>query len=76
MDHIIHNAYEVLVEGRVCMRERNALKTSPSKGSEAERKSMETFRAIRKELRFYLIRSLLLETILADNGIPIPECDD
>lgn len=28
MDRIIHNAYEVLVEGRVSMRERNGLKSS------------------------------------------------
>ena len=34
MDRIIHNAYEVLVEGRVSMRERNGLKSSPSKGGE------------------------------------------
>ena len=34
MDRIIHNAYEVLVEGRVSMRERNGLKSSHAKGGE------------------------------------------
>ena len=32
MDRIIYNAYEVLVEGRVSMRERNGLKTSIPEG--------------------------------------------
>ena len=32
MDRIIHNAYEVLVEGRVSMRERNGLKSSHAEG--------------------------------------------
>ena len=36
MDRIIHNAYEVLVEGRVSMRERNGLKSSHSKGGEED----------------------------------------
>ncbi len=36
MDHIIHNAYEVLVEGRVSMRERNCLKSSLPKGGEED----------------------------------------
>ena len=34
MDRIIHNAYEVLVEGRVSMRERNGLKSSLTEGGE------------------------------------------
>ena len=49
MDRIIHNAYEVLVEGRVSMREK---------------------------LHFYLKRIQLLESILTENGIPVPEYDD
>ena len=36
MDRIIHNAYEVLVEGRVSMRERNALKSSRTEGGEGD----------------------------------------
>ncbi len=36
MDRIIHNAYEVLVEGRVSMRERNGLKSSHAKGAEQD----------------------------------------
>ncbi len=43
---------------------------------EAERESMEIFYAMREELRFYLKRTQLLETILTENGIPIPEYDD
>lgn len=43
---------------------------------EAERESMEIFYAMREELRFYLKRTHLLETILTANGIPIPEYDD
>ncbi len=43
---------------------------------EAERKSLEVFYAMRKELHFYLKRTQLLETILAANDIPIPEYDD
>ena len=42
----------------------------------AERESMEIFYAMREELRFYLKRTHLLETILTANGIPIPEYDD
>ena len=34
--HIIHNAYEVLVEGRVSMRERNGLKSSHAEGGEED----------------------------------------
>ena len=36
MDRIIHNAYEVLVEGRVSMRERNGLKSARTEGSEED----------------------------------------
>ena len=43
---------------------------------EAERESMEIFYAMREELRFYLKRTQLLETILTENGIPIPEYGD
>ena len=43
---------------------------------EAERESMEIFYAMREELRFYLKRTQLLETILTENGIPLPEYDD
>ena len=34
MDRIIHNAYEVLVEGRISMRERNGLRSSRTKSGE------------------------------------------
>ncbi len=43
---------------------------------EAERETMEIFYAMREELRFYLKRTQLLETILTANGIPIPDYDD
>jgi len=43
---------------------------------EAERESMEIFYAMREELRFYLKRTQLLETILTANGIPLPDYDD
>lgn len=43
---------------------------------EAEQKSMKIFYAMREELRFYLNRIHLLETILFDNGIPFPEYVD
>ena len=43
---------------------------------EAERKSMEIFYAMREELHFYLKRTQMLETILTENGIPIPDYDD
>jgi len=43
---------------------------------ETERESLEVFYAMREELHFYLNRTLLLETILAANDIPIPEYDD
>lgn len=43
---------------------------------EAERESMEIFYAMREELRFFLKRSQLLESILTANGIPIPDYDD
>ena len=43
---------------------------------EAERESMEIFYAMREELRFYLKRTQMLETILTANGIPIPDYDD
>ena len=43
---------------------------------EAERESMEIFYAMREELCFYLKRTQLLETILTENGIPLPEYDD
>lgn len=43
---------------------------------EAERGSLEIFYALREELHFYLKRTLLLESILAENSIPIPKYDD
>ena len=43
---------------------------------EAERESMEIFYAMREELRFYLKRTQLLETILTENSIPIPDYND
>ena len=43
---------------------------------EAERESMEIFYAMREELRFYLKRTQLLETILTENNIPIPDYND
>ena len=43
---------------------------------EAERESMEIFYAMREELHFYLKRTQLLETILTENDISIPDCDD
>ena len=43
---------------------------------EAERESLEIFYAMREELRFYLKRTQMLETILTANGIPIPDYDD
>ncbi len=43
---------------------------------EAERESMEIFRAMREELRFYLKRTWQLENLLAENGIPLPESED
>lgn len=33
MDRIIHNSYEIMVEGRISMRERKGLKASAQKGS-------------------------------------------
>ncbi len=43
---------------------------------EAERESLEIFYAMREELRFFLKRTQLLESILTANGIPIPDYDD
>lgn len=43
---------------------------------EAERESLEIFYAMREELQFYLKRTQLLETILTENGIPIPDYED
>ena len=43
---------------------------------EAERESLDIFYAMREELRFYLNRTPMLETILTANGIPIPVYDD
>lgn len=40
---------------------------------EAERESLEIFHAMREELHFYLNRTQLLETILTENNIPIPD---
>ncbi len=40
---------------------------------DAERGSMEVFYAMRQELQFYLKRTLQLEKLLAENGIPLPE---
>lgn len=42
---------------------------------EAEREAMEISYAMWEELRFYLKRTQLLETILTENGIPIPDYD-
>ncbi len=36
MDRIIHNAYEILIEGRVSMRERNGLRSSHAEGGEGD----------------------------------------
>lgn len=43
---------------------------------ETEQESLEIFYAMREELRLYMRRTQLLGTILAENGIPIPEYDD
>lgn len=43
---------------------------------EAEQESSEIFYAVREELHSYLKRTQLLETILTENGIPIPDYDD
>ena len=43
---------------------------------EAEQESLEIFYAMREELRLYLKRTQMLETILTANGIPIPDYDD
>ena len=43
---------------------------------EAERESMEIFYAMREELHFYLKRTQLLEIILTENNIPIPDYID
>lgn len=43
---------------------------------EAERESLEIFYAMQQELRFYLKRTQLLETILTENGIPLPDYED
>ena len=40
---------------------------------EAERESMEVFFNMRQELQFYLKRTLQLEKLLGENGIPLPE---
>ena len=40
---------------------------------EAERESMEIFYAMGEKLHFYLKRTQLLETILTENNIPIPD---
>lgn len=36
MDRIIHNAYEILVEGHISMRERNGLRLSSPKDDEGD----------------------------------------
>ena len=36
MDRIIHNSYEIMVEGRISMRERNGLKVAEHIESETE----------------------------------------
>ena len=36
MDRIIHNVYEILIEGHVSMRERNDLKSSQPRGGEED----------------------------------------
>ncbi len=43
---------------------------------EAERESMEIFHAMREELQFCLKRIQLLEVVLTDNGIPVPDYED
>ena len=43
---------------------------------EAERESLDIFYAMREELRFFLKRTQLLESILTANGIPIPDYDN
>ncbi len=43
---------------------------------EAERESMEIFYAMRDELQFCLKRIQLLEVVLTDNGIPVPDYED
>lgn len=43
---------------------------------EAERASLEIFYAMREELHFHLKRTQMLENILTENGIPIPEYND
>ena len=47
MDRIIHNAYEVLVDSRVSMRERKSLKTA-QEGSGQDRISLPPIRLISK----------------------------
>ncbi len=43
---------------------------------EAERESMDIFHAMREELLFCLKRIRLLEVVLTDNGIPVPDYED
>ncbi len=43
---------------------------------EAERESMEIFYDMRDELQFCLKRIQLLQAILTDNGIPVPDYED